>query len=223
MKKYAIIVAGGSGSRMNTDLPKQFLELAGRPLLMHTIDAFYNFDPTILIILVLPQEHIPTWERLILDHEFDTPHQVAIGGSTRFNSVENGLNLIGDDGIVAIHDGARPMISSAVIQRTFDQASDSGNGVAAVKVKDSIRQVLGKKSSAVDRNNFYIVQTPQTFKVDLIKRAFTATTTNQFTDDASVAEANGEEIVLVEGSYENIKITTPEDLAMAATVWAERK
>lgn len=223
MKNYVVIVAGGSGSRMQTDQPKQFLELKGRPMLMHTIDAFANCGQDMNIILVLPADHINTWQNLINEHGYVVEHQTTEGGETRYNSVLNGLNLIKSEGIVAIHDGARPLISTEVIKRTIDQAKKSGNGVAAVQVKDSIRQMKNSKSIAVDRSQFYAVQTPQTFDVGLIKKAFEKSQSNQFTDDASVIEAYGETVHLVEGSYDNLKITTPEDLIVAESILKRRK
>ncbi|MDW3209363.1 MAG: 2-C-methyl-D-erythritol 4-phosphate cytidylyltransferase [Reichenbachiella sp.] len=223
MKNYAVIVAGGSGSRMQASQPKQFLELDGKPILMHTLEAFANCQLDMHIILVLPANHIDTWQKLVNLLQFKTAHQITLGGATRFDSVQNGLNEIKGNGIVAIHDGARPLISSDVIHRTVNQAKKSGNGIAAVQVKDSIRQIKNDQSQAVDRNQFYSVQTPQTFDVDLIKKAFNQSQSNQFTDDASVIEAFGEKVNLVEGSYDNLKITTPEDLIIADSILKRRK
>ncbi|WP_420582987.1 2-C-methyl-D-erythritol 4-phosphate cytidylyltransferase [Reichenbachiella sp.] len=223
MKNYAVIVAGGSGSRMQSNQPKQFLELDGKPILMHTLEAFANGELDMHIILVLPADHIDTWQKLVSLLQFNIPHQITLGGETRFNSVENGLKEIKGKGIVAIHDGARPLVTSGVIRRTVDQAKQSGNGIAAVQVKDSIRQMKNGQSLAVDRSQFFSVQTPQTFDVDLIKRAFEQSQSNQFTDDASVAEAFGEKVELVEGSYDNLKITTPEDLIIAESILKKRK
>ncbi|SMD32947.1 2-C-methyl-D-erythritol 4-phosphate cytidylyltransferase [Reichenbachiella faecimaris] len=223
MKNYAVIVAGGSGSRMQTAQPKQFLELEGRPVLMHTLDAFANCDLEMHIILVLPEDHIATWQDLVKQHTYKTRHQVTTGGSTRFDSVKNGLGVIDESGIVAIHDGARPLISAEVIQRTVSQAQKTGSGIAAVQMKDSIRQLINGQNKAVDRSQFYTIQTPQTFKVNLIKTAFENSKSNAFTDDASVLEANGVQVNLVEGSYDNLKITTPEDLVIAASILKRRK
>ncbi|WP_456458709.1 2-C-methyl-D-erythritol 4-phosphate cytidylyltransferase [Reichenbachiella sp.] len=223
MKNYAVIVAGGSGSRMQASQPKQFLELDGKPILMHTLEAFANCRLDMHIILVLPADHIDTWQKLVSLLQFKTAHQITLGGTTRFDSVQNGLNEIKGNGIVAIHDGARPLVSSDIIHRTVDQAKKSGNGIAAVQVKDSIRQIKDGQSQAVDRNQFYSVQTPQTFDVDLIKKAFNQSQSNQFTDDASVIEAFGEKVNLVEGSYDNLKITTPEDLIIADSILKRRK
>lgn len=218
MKNYAVIVAGGSGSRMQSDRPKQFLELKGRPILMHTLDAFYHCGLDMEIILVLPPDHISTWQTLIARHKFSVPHQIAEGGATRFDSVRHGLKFISGKGTVAIHDGARPLVTSEVIRRTVIESQNTGNGIAAVQVKDSIRQMVNGQSKSVDRSQFYAVQTPQTFDADLILSAFAASESNLFTDDASVAEAFGVHISLVEGSYDNIKITTPEDLIVAASI-----
>ncbi|WP_422360073.1 2-C-methyl-D-erythritol 4-phosphate cytidylyltransferase [Reichenbachiella sp.] len=223
MKNYAVIVAGGSGSRMQSNQPKQFLELAGKPVLMHTLEAFADCGLDMHIILVLPADHIDTWQKLVSLLQFNIAHQITLGGATRFDSVQNGLNEIKGEGIVAIHDGARPLISTEVIKRTVNQAKKTGNGVAAVQAKDSIRQMKDGKSLAVDRSQFYSVQTPQTFNVGLIKKAFDQSQTNQFTDDASVIEAFGEKVELVEGSYDNLKITTPEDLIIAESILKLRK
>ena len=221
MKNYAVIVAGGSGSRMKSDQPKQFLELTGRPLLMHTLDAFAACDME--LILVLPADHIQTWQHLVKKHEFTTAHQTTTGGATRFDSVKCGLEQIAEEGIVAIHDGARPLISKDLIERTVSEAKKSGNGIAAVQVKDSIRQLTTEGNKAVDRSQFYSIQTPQTFNISLIKKAFAACNSNEFTDDASVLESFGERINLVEGSYENLKVTTPEDLIIATSILERRK
>ncbi|UXX79528.1 2-C-methyl-D-erythritol 4-phosphate cytidylyltransferase [Reichenbachiella carrageenanivorans] len=223
MKKYTIIVAGGSGSRMQAHQPKQFLELNGRPMLMYTLDAFVQYDADIEIVLVLPEDHVATWEQLVAQHNYQTPHTTTTGGTTRYESVRNGLNTISGEGLVAIHDGARPLITQKVINRTFEQAKKTGNGVAAVQMKDSIRLMVNGKSQAVDRSQYFVVQTPQTFSIPLIKRAFEASTDNNFTDDASVLEAHGGKVTLVGGSYDNLKITTPEDLLIASSILDRRK
>lgn len=208
---------------MKSDQPKQFLELMGRPLLMHTIDAFSNIDLKMEVILVLPEDHISTWQELVEKHNYTTPHRITTGGATRFDSVQQGLASIEGEGIVAIHDGARPLVSKEVIQRTAHAAQRSGNGVAAVQVKDSIRQMVGDDNKAVDRSQFYAIQTPQTFDVSLIKQAFSTCTSNAFTDDASVLESAGKKINLVEGSYDNLKVTTPEDLIIATAILNKRQ
>lgn len=223
MKKYAIIVAGGSGSRMQAHQPKQFLEINGRPMLMYTLDAFAQYDADIEIVLVLPEDHVTTWEQLVKQYSYQTAHTTTTGGTTRYESVRNGLDTLDGEGLVAIHDGARPLITQKVINRTFEQAQKTGNGIAAVQMKDSIRLMVNGKSQAVDRSQYFVVQTPQTFSLPHIKRAFEASTDINFTDDATVLEANGGKVTLVGGSYDNLKITTPEDLLIAASILDRRK
>lgn len=216
MKQYVIIVAGGSGSRMQSTLPKQFITVGGEPVLMHTIKRFYEFSSSINVILVLPAAEIATWEQLCIQHQFSVPVTIAVGGSTRTASVINGLALIDDtEALVAIHDGVRPFVNIQIIENSFALAAQKGSAVVAVALKDSIRKVDGDDSEAVDRHQYRLVQTPQVFKVSLIKRAYQLANGKEFTDDASVAEAAGNKIYLVDGSYQNIKITTPEDLVIA--------
>jgi 2-C-methyl-D-erythritol 4-phosphate cytidylyltransferase len=211
MKTIALIVAGGSGTRMESNLPKQFLLLAEKPILMHTIEAFYNSGVN-QIILVLPQSQIEFWNQLCQTHQFTIQHQIVAGGATRFESVQNGLHHCNNNDLVAIHDGVRPFINKEIIINSFETAAQKGNAVAAVRLKDSIRKVelLGNKN--VNRDNYYLIQTPQTFKAQLIKEAYAAQDHVNFTDDASVLESNGNAINLIAGDYKNIKITTPEDL-----------
>jgi len=214
MQKFAIIVAGGSGTRMRSELPKQFISVAGKPILMHSLEAF-NFDST-QIILVLPKKQISFWKELCQKNAFFLAHKIVEGGSSRFESVQNGLNSIAEaDGLVAIHDGVRPIIKKEIIKDSFAQAKEKGNAIVSVPLKDSIRIIDGEKNYAKDRAAFRLIQTPQTFKVQLIKEAFDSATHTNFTDDASVLEAYGKEIHLIEGDYRNIKITTPEDLMVA--------
>jgi 2-C-methyl-D-erythritol 4-phosphate cytidylyltransferase len=214
-KRFAIIVAGGRGNRMNNEMPKQFLEIAGRPLLMHTVEAFYKFSPDLSIILVLPEDQIDYWSILCQNHGFNIPVHIQKGGKSRFQSVRNGLKLIEGEGLVAVHDGVRPLVSSELIAASFLIAALHGSAVAAVRLKESIR-ILDKDSTrAVDRARFRVIQTPQTFKVSLLKKAYEIEEDESMTDDASVVERAGHKISLFEGSYFNIKITTPEDLWMA--------
>lgn len=220
MQHYAIIVAGGSGSRMGGAVPKQFLELAGKPILVHTIEKFLLYSLDIQIILVLPETDFPRW--ITLKSSYSLLHSSTlslleiVGGDTRFQSVRNGLACVGGDGLVAIHDAVRPLVSVEVIGRSFASAAEYSSGIVTVPAKDSIRQILGKdKTVALDRSTLRLVQTPQTFRVSLIKKAFEQPESPLFTDDASVAEAAGFPIHLVEGAYENIKITTPDDLLVA--------
>lgn len=212
MKKYAIIVAGGSGSRMRSNLPKQFIEIGGLPVLMHTLNRFKEAFADIDLILVLPESQFDFWEELCQKHHFTVAHQLVKGGNSRFQSGKNGLAVIETDGIVAVHDGVRPFVSTDIIRESFEVAQVKGTAVVSVASKDSVR-VNGQ---AIDRQTVRLIQTPQTFQASIIKKAFETEELSTFTDDASVVEFAGFEINLIEGSYENIKITTPEDLE-----WAE--
>jgi 2-C-methyl-D-erythritol 4-phosphate cytidylyltransferase len=218
MQKYAVIVAGGSGSRMQTDVPKQFISVGGLPVLMHTLNRFAQSVPNLQLLLVLPQTHFETWAQLCQQYKFATPHQLIEGGNTRFASVKNGLAAIpNDEGLVAIHDGVRPFVATRAIQESFAVAQAKGNAIVAVDLKDSIRYVEeNQPSKAMERSKFKLIQTPQTFQVAQIKAAYNVPYNDTFTDDASVAEAFGQQITLIEGNYENIKITTPEDLLVAS-------
>lgn len=215
LPEYAIIVAGGSGSRMQHDLPKQFIQVAGKPILMHTIEQFYNYNPTIRLIVVLPKEQLDTWRDLCKKHEFRVFHMTVPGGATRFGSVKNGLSAVMGDGLVAVHDGVRPFVETATIKRAFEVAANDGSAVVAVSPKDSIRELTADGSIAVPRTNYKLVQTPQVFSAAILHKAYEQPEQEYFTDDASVVESIGEKITLVEGSYRNIKITTPEDLILA--------
>jgi 2-C-methyl-D-erythritol 4-phosphate cytidylyltransferase len=210
-KKYAIIVAGGSGSRMKSDIPKQFIEVGELPILMHTLKRFKEADSEIELILVLPESQFDYWN-LLCKKYLTVPHQLVKGGKTRFQSGLNGLQVIGNEGIVAIHDGVRPFVSVDIINESFKIAAEKGTAVVSVASKDSVR-INGK---SIDRSTVRLIQTPQAFQIPLIKKAFETEELSIFTDDASVAEHAGFEINLIEGNYENIKITTPEDL-----LWAE--
>lgn len=217
MTEFAILVAGGNGSRMGGTVPKQFLELAGKPILLHTVEKFLAHSSEIRLVLVLPEADFGRWEALAAQLP-ETHHPIAVvaGGATRFQSVRNGLRTIQDDGLVAVHDAVRPLVSVGVIRRTFDAAAEFGSGVAAVPAKDSVRQIgPNGENRALDRATLRLIQTPQTFRISLLKKAFEHPESPLFTDDASVAEAAGFAIHLVEGSYENLKITTPEDLVVA--------
>ena len=214
--KYVLIVAGGKGLRMGCELPKQFLPIGGKPVLMRTIEAFYAYNPEIRIILVLPRNQQSYWNELCRKHDFSIPHHIANGGETRFHSVLNGLSLIPDEGIVAIHDGVRPLTAHRVIENCFHVAEEKGGAIPVLPLTDSLRQIFPDKSSkAVDRTAFVAVQTPQTFRVEEIKKAYKLPYNDTFTDDASVYEAAGYIPELVEGNRENLKITLPVDLAIA--------
>lgn len=213
---YAIIVAGGSGSRMQATIPKQFLLLNGLPVLMHTIQAFYDAKSQPQIILVLPADAISYWDELCKQYNFETPHNVVNGGKTRFHSVKNGLDTIAaTDAVVAVHDAVRPLTSVRIIDNSFTQATEHGNAVVAVKSRDSVRQVKNEVSANLTRDEIYLVQTPQTFQSAQLKKAYDQPYDTKFTDDASVVEETGVAIRLIEGDYRNIKITFPEDIAIA--------
>ena len=218
MKQFVIIVAGGSGSRMGVKTPKQFLEIASKPILMHTIEKFMAFSATLQIILVLPSKQMQAWHKLCEKHDFYPPVITADGGKTRFQSVKSGLKKIKTtEGIVAVHDGVRPFVSLEIIANGFETAAKHGSAVTAIELKDSVRKVSkAGKNKAVDRNDYRLIQTPQTFDLATMKAAFEAEEQDFYTDCASVMEHAGHSITLIEGAYENIKITTPEDL-----LWAE--
>jgi 2-C-methyl-D-erythritol 4-phosphate cytidylyltransferase len=213
--KYAIIVAGGSGQRMGSKIPKQFLTMRGRPVLMHTIEAFYNFPEKIKLILVLPGDHINTWKGLCEQYQFKIPVTLQTGGPTRFQSVLKGLNLINGGGLVAIHDGVRPLVDRELIERSFQTAQKFNSAVASIPLKNSIREILTDGSRSVDRHHYRLVQTPQTFKLELIKQAYQNARHDSFTDDASVWETAGHPVTLIDGSEKNLKITTIQDLVVA--------
>lgn len=218
MDRYALIVAGGAGRRMGTAVPKQFLELAGKPILMHTAERFFSFDPAIRIIIVLPGDQFSLWNELKVKHSFSLAHSIARGGRTRFESVRNGLELVDDDSLVAIHDGVRPLVSKTTIRNCFETAALYGNAIPAVSPADSVRIVTGAGNMPVNRHYLRLIQTPQVFISRLIKKAYTADFNPEFTDDAMVLEKTGEEIRIVEGNRENIKITNPEDMIIAETL-----
>jgi 2-C-methyl-D-erythritol 4-phosphate cytidylyltransferase len=214
---YAIIVAGGSGTRVQSVVPKQFLTINGLPVLMHTMLAFYSSKSNPTLILVLPADYHEYWQQLLITHNFTVPHQLVSGGETRFHSVKNGLDLIADneDSLIAVQDAVRPLTSGTIIDAAYQLAATNGNAVVAVKSRDSVRQLKGDTSMALTRDEIYLVQTPQTFQSAQLKKAYQQAYTTNFTDDASVVEATGVKINLVEGSYQNIKITFPEDIAIA--------
>jgi len=218
--RYVIIAAGGSGSRFNSSLPKQFVELESIPMLMRTMEAFDQAISNINVILVLPTEHLHLWDELGKKYKFEIPHQVVSGGETRFNSVKNGLNAIGDEeGFVAIHDGVRPLISKELISNAFNAAETNGNAIPVINVNDSLRKVDGDLSVPVNRDDFRVVQTPQCFALSVIKKSFKQSYSPEFTDEASVVESTGEVIHLIQGESINIKITTPADLLIAESFY----
>ena len=215
MKKFALIMAGGSGTRMKTEIPKQFIEIAGLPVIMHTILRFEQFDPEIQIILVLPENQFDLWKQLCKKHNLSKPFKLAKGGETRFHSVKNGLKLIDEEGIVFIHDAVRPLVSVQTLRNCLDTVIGKGNALPVIPVTDSVRISENDHSFPADRSKIFLVQTPQTFQTNQIISAYNCVTHSGFTDDATVLESTGFEINLVEGNRENIKITTPADLIIA--------
>lgn len=215
-KLYTIIVAGGSGLRMQTSVPKQFLLLNGLPVLMHTINRFYKIDKQQTIVLVLPAEHSDYWSKLCQEYNFITPHIVTNGGKTRFESVKNGLSLVSQESIVAIHDGVRPLVSAKTILLCKKKALELGNAIPVIDMDESVRMITEQGSVSVERNRYKKVQTPQVFKSTVIIEAYKQDYSPLFTDDASVVENMGVEINLVEGNKENIKITHSSDLLIAS-------
>jgi 2-C-methyl-D-erythritol 4-phosphate cytidylyltransferase len=215
MKRVTIIVAGGSGTRMQSDLPKQFLELSGMPVLAHTLHQFHRFDRQMQLIVVLPAAWVAYWEnqQALLPLP---PHEVVEGGSERFFSVQNGLRHVDGDAVVAVHDAVRPFVSLATLSRCFDAATLAGSAVPVLPLTESLREVIAPgRSKAVERARFRAVQTPQCFHADQLKKAYEQPFSSAFTDDASVMEAAGFVINTVEGNPENIKLTSPSDLLFA--------
>ena len=215
-KHTILIVAGGRGTRMGGPQPKQFLELAGRPVLMHTLEAFDRWDASARLIVVLPEDQIDTWKRLCEAHVFSRIHRVVAGGETRFHSVRNGLGAVASNGLIAVHDGVRPLVAPSVIAACFAAAADSGAAVPVVHMVESVREVDADGGSRpVDRTRLRVVQTPQVFRADVLRAAYCLPYDPRFTDDASVVEASGVAVRLVPGNRENIKLTTPLDLLLA--------
>lgn len=212
-----IIVAGGKGLRMGADIPKQFIPVKGKPILMHTIERFHRFDETMQIVLVLPVHMQEYWHQLCSKYKFALPYTLANGGETRFHSVLNGLAEVNDKcDVIGVHDGVRPFVSEAVIGRCFSTALLRGTAIPVIDIVETVRHVTSPNESVtVPRNDYKLVQTPQVFSAELLKRAYSQPYTDMFTDDASVVEALGHSITLVEGNRENIKITTPYDLQIA--------
>ncbi|MCG8578302.1 MAG: 2-C-methyl-D-erythritol 4-phosphate cytidylyltransferase [Bacteroidales bacterium] len=215
MTNYAVIVAGGSGTRMGSEIPKQFLKVNDLPVLMHTIITFHNFDARMKLILVLPDSQIDYWQKICKEHQFKIPHQIAKGGSTRFESVKNGLALVEEQALVGIHDGVRPFVSPETLKRCYHHAKALGNAIPVLDAFESVRQIDDECSKALDRSTIKLVQTPQVFHSDILLKAYNQRYNSLFTDDASVVEAYGKTIHLVAGNRENIKITTPFDLVLA--------
>lgn len=221
MRKYIIIVAGGKGLRMGGEIPKQFLPIGGKPVLMRTMEAFHAYDAEIQIVLVLPVAQQAYWKELCEQYAFTLPYRLADGGETRFHSVKSGLDTIpaGEEALVGVHDGVRPFVSAEVIARCYAEAARVGAVVPVTDVVETVRHLEdGGGSTTVNRDEYKLVQTPQVFSLDLLKQAYAQPYVPAFTDDASVVEALGHEVTLVQGNRENIKITTPFDLVVARSM-----
>lgn len=222
MKKYLIVVAGGKGTRMGGEMPKQFQLLGDKPVIMQTLERLHAMDPGIQLILVLPAEHFELWKELCKQHSFAVPLLLAQGGTTRFHSVQNGLAQVDDidEALVGVHDGVRPFVSPRVLADCFREAWINGAAIPMLDVQDSLRHIIGGNgvTEVVPRDRYRLVQTPQVFKLSLLRRAYEQRFIESFTDDASVVEALGEHVAGVEGNRENIKLTTPFDLMIAKTL-----
>ena len=221
---YVIIVAGGKGLRMGTDIPKQFLPIGGKPVLMRTLERFREYAADLQIILVLPKAQQDYWKQLCKEYDFRIEYQLTDGGETRFHSVQNGLALVPDDaeGVVGVHDGVRPFPSVEVIRNCYETARTAKAVIPVIPIVETVRHLVSEsntqRSITVPRGDYRLVQTPQTFDIQLLKAANRQPYNDGFTDDASVVEAYGFDITLVEGNRENIKITTPFDMTIAETL-----
>ena len=215
---YIIIVAGGKGLRMGGDIPKQFLPIGGKPVLMRTLERFHEYSTDLQIILVLPKAQQNYWQQLCEEYNFKIEIRLADGGETRFHSVQNGLSLIPDDaeGVVGVHDGVRPFVSVDVIRACYDTARTRQSAIPVTPVVETLRHIPTQKN--VLRSDYCLVQTPQCFDIQLLKAANKQPYSESFTDDASVVEAYGHEVTMVEGNRENIKVTTPFDLRIAEAI-----
>ncbi|MBL7981711.1 MAG: 2-C-methyl-D-erythritol 4-phosphate cytidylyltransferase [Flavobacteriales bacterium] len=218
MERSTIIVAGGSGKRMGAAVPKQFLLLKGWPLLMWTIEAFHRYDAAMQLVVVLPKDHHATWQGLCAAHGFTVPHTLVSGGAERFHSTLEGLNAVTHEGLVAVHDGVRPLVGTALIARCFAAAEEHGAAIPVVPIASSVRELTEEGSQAIDRSRLRAVQTPQCFRVPLLRRAFELPYDPAFTDEATLVERLGMDVHLVEGEEQNIKVTTPFDLRVAEVV-----
>lgn len=215
MKRFAIIVAGGKGLRMGADRPKQFLDVAGKPVLRHTVERFLAFDPSLELIIVLPSSERDGWREYCRREGFVDRYSIASGGITRFHSVQQALQYVEGDGVVAVHDGVRPLIGRELLERLFAAAESYPAVIPAVPVVESVRKADGEDSSPVSRDGLFLVQTPQVFDAALLRDAYRQPFSPAFTDDASVVEAAGTKVHMVPGDRLNIKVTTPEDLLLA--------
>ncbi|RFC53561.1 2-C-methyl-D-erythritol 4-phosphate cytidylyltransferase [Brumimicrobium aurantiacum] len=213
MKKSVIITAGGIGKRMGSDLPKQYLEVCGLPILMHTINRFYDYDKTFEIIISLPSSFIGFWKELCQKHGFEIPHSIVEGGKERYHSIQNALkNATGE--IVLVHDAVRPLVNDFTIENVINKAIEDGAAVPVLPIKSTLRKGTKNESKHIDRANYWEVQTPQAFRAEILREAYLIEFSSKVTDDASLVEASGKKVQLTEGNEENIKITTPFDLKL---------
>ncbi|TFH35602.1 MAG: 2-C-methyl-D-erythritol 4-phosphate cytidylyltransferase [Bacteroidia bacterium] len=218
--KYLVVVAGGKGTRMGSSIPKQFMTIAGRPILMHAVDSFVSAFPGIDVIIVLDPAIFDMWGHLCQQHSFTVSHHLVAGGEERFISVRNGLSMVSRDSLIAIHDGVRPFVSGDTIRRCFDGAARYGNAVPVISPSESVRQLaVDGNSHPVNRDTVKLVQTPQVFRSDILLKAYATAIDKSFTDDATVVESAGEKIRLVDGNRENIKITTPADMIIGEGIY----
>lgn len=213
MKQSVIITAGGIGKRMNNVLPKQFISINGLPVLMHTINKFYEYNAEIQIVISLPKDYIQMWKELCGKHDFMIQHEIAEGGKERYHSIKNALQKVSGE-IVMVHDAVRPLVSLQTISKVVEKAKNNGAAIPVLPVKDTLRKGSQDKSQHQDRSEFWIVQTPQAFKLELLQEAYEIPFSSNVTDDASLVEAFGKQVFLTEGNEENIKITTPFDLEL---------
>ena len=223
MNKYAVIVAGGSGLRMGTTLPKQFLPLRGKPVLWHSLNTFLQAWPDLKIILVLPPNHLQTGQQIVQTTSDPARITITLGGDTRFHSVKNGLDQIHEQGVVFVHDAVRCLLTTNLIHRCYNKTLEKGNAIPAVQPIDTLRIETAEGSQWIDRQKVHIIQTPQTFYTDIIKKAFEQAYDPSFTDEASVVEKLGVTIQLIEGESTNIKITRPLDILLAEQILEENK
>lgn len=218
-----IIVAGGIGQRMGSALPKQFLLLNGQPIIINSIQPFIDFDPKIKVIIVLPKEHVNSWHAMCDKHLFHVEHEVVVGGDTRYKSVKNGLQSVRNSDWVAVHDSVRPLINKEFVKSCFDSALQNGNAVPCIEINETIREVIPNGNKQLNRSNIKLIQTPQVFETKKLKKAYELPYSNTFTDDATVVEASGEKIYLVDGLKQNIKITNEIDLKIAECLFVNFK
>ena len=223
MQKYAVIVAGGSGTRMGSSMPKQFLDLRGKPVIIHTVKAFLDAFPEISIILVFPESYLTEGEELMQLYFPEIDIKVTTGGTTRFHSMQNGLRMVTEPSVIFVHDAVRCLVSPALIRRCFEQALEKGSAIPAVPVRDSLRRRVGTGTEVVDREGVVQIQTPQTFRSEVLIPASHQVFRPEFTDEATVVEASGVEVHLVGGEETNIKLTLPTDLVMAEMIWDRRQ